>query len=165
LVSEREFWPPSSAEERQKREAARIGSGIIVRVEVYPMYPEENLYTKDHEWIRVQGDVGVVGITDYAQHELGDVVYVDLPEVGDTFDATEPFGSIESVKAVSEVFSPVGGEVLEVNTKLEDTPELVNESPHQKAWMIKIHISNPEELKEMLSAEEYEEYLQELSGS
>ncbi|MBP1598296.1 MAG: glycine cleavage system protein [Acidobacteria bacterium] len=129
------------------------------------MYPEENLYTKDHEWIHVEGDVGIVGITDYAQHELGDVVYVDLPEVGDTFEASEPFGSVESVKAVSEVFSPVSGEVLEVNTKLEETPELVNESPHQKAWMIKIRITNPDELKEMLSADEYEEYLQEQSGS
>ncbi len=129
------------------------------------MYSEENLYTKDHEWIQVEADVAIVGITDYAQKELGDVVYVDLPEVGDTFDASEPFGSVESVKAVSEIFSPVSGEILEVNAKLEDNPELVNESPHDKAWMIKIRISNPEELKEMLSAEEYEEYIQELSGS
>jgi glycine cleavage system H protein len=125
------------------------------------MYPEENLYTKDHEWLLVQGDVGVVGITDYAQQELGDVVYVDLPEMGDSFDAGDPFGSVESVKAVSEIFCPVGGEVVEVNEKLEDSPELINESPHVKAWLIKIRISNPEELKELLSAEEYEEYLQE----
>jgi glycine cleavage system H protein len=125
------------------------------------MYPEENLYTKDHEWLLVQGDVGVVGITEYAQQELGDVVYVDLPEVGDPFDAGDPFGSVESVKAVSEIFCPVGGEVVEVNEKLEDSPELINESPHVKAWLIKIRISNPEELKELLSAEEYEEYLQE----
>ncbi len=125
------------------------------------MYPEENLYTKDHEWIFVQDDIGTVGVTDYAQHELGDVVYVDLPEVGDTFEASEPFGSVESVKAVSEVFCPVGGEVIDINTKLEDNPELVNESPHQKAWMIKIRIASPNELKELLSAEEYEEYLQE----
>jgi glycine cleavage system H protein len=125
------------------------------------MYPEENLYTKDHEWLLVQGDVGVVGITEYAQRELGDVVYVDLPEVGDTFDAGDPFGSVESVKAVSEIFCPVGGEVVEVNEKLEESPELINESPHAKAWLIKIRISNQEELKELLSAEEYEEYLQE----
>src|SRR5881397_3442918 len=105
------------------------------------MYPEENLYSKDHE--------------------LGDVVYVDLPEVGDTFEANEPFGSVESVKAVSEVFCPVSGEVIEVNTKLEDTPEMINESPHQKAWMIKLRISNPDELKELLSAQEYQEYIQE----
>ena len=125
------------------------------------MYPEQNLYSKDHEWIFVQGDIGVVGITDFAQHELGDVVYVDLPEVGDTFEANEPFGSVESVKAVSEVFCPISGEVIEVNTKLEDTPEMINESPHQKAWMIKLRIANPDELKELLNAEEYQEYIQE----
>jgi len=129
------------------------------------MYPEENLYTKDHEWLLVQGDTAVVGITDYAQHELGDIVYVDLPEVGDSFEASEPFGSVESVKAVSEVFCPVSGEVVEVNAKLEESPELVNESPHQKAWMIKIRVANPDELKELLTAEEYEEYLHEQGGS
>jgi glycine cleavage system H protein len=129
------------------------------------MYPDDNLYSKDHEWILVQDDVGTIGITDFAQHELGDVVYVDLPEVGDTFEASEPFGSVESVKAVSEVFCPVGGEVIEVNSKLEESPELINESPHEKAWMVKIRLSNSEELKELLSAEEYEEYIQEQSGS
>jgi glycine cleavage system H protein len=129
------------------------------------MYPEENLYTKDHEWVNVQGDVATVGITEYAQRELGDVVYVDLPEVGDTFEASEPFGSVESVKAVSEVFCPLAGEVLEVNGKLEQTPELVNQSPHQNAWMIKLRVGNPDELDELLSAEEYEEYLQELASS
>jgi glycine cleavage system H protein len=129
------------------------------------MYPEDNLYSKDHEWVLVQEDVATIGITDYAQHELGDVVYVDLPEVGDTFEANEPFGSVESVKAVSEIFCPIAGEVIEVNSKLEESPELINQSPHEKAWMIKIRISNPEELKEMLSSEEYEEYLQEQGNS
>jgi glycine cleavage system H protein len=129
------------------------------------MYSETNLYTKDHEWILVQDNVGTVGITDYAQHELGDVVYVDLPEVGDTFEANEPFGSVESVKAVSEVFCPVSGEVLEVNTKLEESPELINQSPHEQAWMIKIRLTNPGELKELLSAQAYEEYLQEQAES
>lgn len=129
------------------------------------MYPEENLYSKDHEWILVQQDIATIGITDYAQHELGDVVYVDLPEVGDSFEANDPFGSVESVKAVSEIFCPVGGEVLEVNSKLESNPELINESPHQQAWMIKLRIANPEELKSLLNAEEYVEYLQEQSGS
>ncbi len=128
------------------------------------MYPEEYLYTKDHEWVLVQGGLATVGITDYAQHELGDVVYVDLPEVGDSFEANEPFGSVESVKAVSEIFCPISGEVTEVNAKLEETPELVNESPHQNAWMIKLRVSNTDELKELLSAEEYEEYLQEQAG-
>jgi len=125
------------------------------------MYPEDYLYSKDHEWILVKDNVGTIGITDYAQHELGDVVYVDLPEVGDTFEASDPFGSVESVKAVSEIFCPVGGEITEINSKLEESPELINESPHQKAWMVKVRLTNPEELKELLSAEEYEEYLQE----
>jgi len=129
------------------------------------MYSEDNLYTKDHEWILVQNNVGTIGITDYAQHELGDVVYVDLPEVGDTFEANEPFGSVESVKAVSEIFCPVGGEILEVNSKLEESPELINQSPHEKAWMIKVRLTNPDELKELLSAQEYEEYLQEQAES
>jgi glycine cleavage system H protein len=129
------------------------------------MYPEDYLYSKDHEWISVQENVGTIGITDFAQHELGDVVYVDLPEVGDTFESGEPLGSVESVKAVSEVFCPIGGEVVEVNSKLEETPELINQSPHQNAWMVKIRLTNPEELKEMLSAEEYEEYLQEQAGA
>ena len=97
------------------------------------MYSEENLYSKDHEWILVQDTVGTIGITDYAQHELGDVVYVDLPEVGDTFEAGDPFGSVESVKAVSEVFCPISGEVVEVNSKLEESPELINQSPHRKS--------------------------------
>jgi glycine cleavage system H protein len=129
------------------------------------MYSEDNLYTKDHEWILVQNNVGTIGITDYAQHELGDVVYVDLPEVGDTFEANEPFGSVESVKAVSEIFCPVSGEILEVNSKLEESPELINQSPHEKAWMIKIRLTNPDEVKELLSAQEYEEYLQEQAES
>ena len=129
------------------------------------MYSEDNLYSKDHEWVLVQNAVGTIGITDYAQHELGDVVYVDLPEVGDTFEAGDPFGSVESVKAVSEVFCPISGEVIEVNAKLEESPELVNQSPHDKAWMIKVRISNPDELKELLNAEEYEEYLQEQAES
>jgi glycine cleavage system H protein len=129
------------------------------------MYSEENLYSKDHEWILVQDTVGTIGITDYAQHELGDVVYVDLPEIGDTFEAGDPFGSVESVKAVSEVFCPFSGEVVEVNSKLEESPELINQSPHEKAWMIKVRITNPDELKELLSAEEYEEYLQEQAES
>lgn len=129
------------------------------------MYPKENLYTKDHEWISVQKDVGTVGITDYAQHELGDVVYVDLPEVGDRFEAGEPFGSVESVKAVSEIFCPVSGEVVEVNTALKDTPELINQSPHESAWMIRIRMEGEEELKNLMKADDYEEYIKEQSGS
>lgn len=129
------------------------------------MYPEENLYSKDHEWLLVQGETGTVGITDYAQHELGEVVYVDLPEVGDVFEANDPFGSVESVKAVSEVFSPASGEVIEVNKLLESQPELINQSPHKEAWLIKLRLTKTEELTELLSSAEYEEYLQEQSGS
>lgn len=129
------------------------------------MYPKENLYSKDHEWITVHGDVGTVGITDYAQHELGDVVYVDLPEVGDRFDTGEAFGSVESVKAVSEILCPVSGEVVEVNAALRDAPELINKSPHEGAWMIKIRIENQTELKNLLNADDYEEYIKEQSGS
>jgi len=129
------------------------------------MYSEDRLYTKDHEWILVQNNVGTIGITDYAQHELGDVVYVDLPEVGDSFEANEPFGSVESVKAVSEIFCPASGEVIEVNSKLEESPELINQSPHENAWMIKIRLINPGEIKELLSAQKYEEYLQEQAES
>jgi glycine cleavage system H protein len=125
------------------------------------MYPNEYLYSTDHEWISVQDDVATIGITDYAQHELGDVVFVDLPEVGDSFEANEPFGSVESVKAVSEIFCPVSGEVIEVNPTLDANPELINESPHEKAWMIRIRFTNPDELKKLMNADAYEEYLQE----
>jgi glycine cleavage system H protein len=125
------------------------------------MYPKEYLYTKDHEWISVQRDIGTVGITDYAQHELGDVVYVDLPEVGDRFEAGEPFGSVESVKAVSEIFCPVRGEVVEVNATLRDAPEAINKSPHEQAWMIKIRVEDAGELRNLLDADDYEEYTKE----
>lgn len=128
------------------------------------MYPKENLYTKEHEWIHVQGDIGIVGITDYAQHELGDVVYVDLPEVGDRFEAGEPFGSVESVKAVSEIFCPVRGEVVEVNAALRDAPELINKSPHEQAWMIKLRVEDSAELDNLMSAEDYEQYTKEQAG-
>ncbi len=124
-------------------------------------YPDELQYTKDHEWIRITGDTGRVGITFYAQDSLGDVVYVDLPKVGTTVKANEPFGSVESVKAVSELFSPVSGEVIEVNTKLADAPELVNASPYDEGWMIVIRLSNPGEVDALLSAAEYEDFINE----
>ncbi len=124
-------------------------------------YPDDLQYTKDHEWIRITGDTGRVGITFYAQDSLGDVVYVDLPKVGTTVKANEPFGSVESVKAVSELFSPVSGEVIEVNTKLADAPELVNSSPYDEGWMIVIRLSNPGEVDALLSAAEYEDFINE----
>ncbi|MGQ9896106.1 MAG: glycine cleavage system protein GcvH [Acidobacteriota bacterium] len=124
-------------------------------------YPDDLQYTKDHEWIRITGDTGQVGITFYAQDSLGDVVYVDLPKVGTTVKANEPFGSVESVKAVSELFSPVSGEVIDINTKLADAPELVNTSPYEEGWMIVIKLSNLSEVDALLSAAEYEDFINE----
>jgi glycine cleavage system H protein len=126
-------------------------------------FPEDCLYTKQHEWIRVNGDIGAVGISDHAQKELGDVVFVELPKVGDTFDTNEPFGNVESVKAVSEVFCPVAGEVVEVNQELVGSPQWVNEDPYGDGWFIKVKISNSEELKDLFNASEYEEYVAEES--
>ena len=121
--------------------------------------PEDLQYSKDHEWIRVEGDTGTIGITDHAQHALGDVVYVELPKIGESFSAHEPFGSVESVKAVSELFTPVSGEVTEINEVLQDEPEKVNSDPYGSAWMIRLRINNKSELDSLLSAAEYEDYL------
>ena len=121
--------------------------------------PENLRYSKDHEWVKVDGDVASIGITDYAQHSLGDVVYVDMPRVGDSFGTHEAFGSVESVKAVSEIFTPVSGEIVEVNESLNDSPEKVNSDPYGEAWFVKIKMSNALEVDAMLSGEEYEEYL------
>jgi glycine cleavage system H protein len=120
--------------------------------------PEDLHYSKDHEWIRVEGDIGTIGITDHAQHSLGDVVYVELPKVGETFSAHESFGSVESVKAVSEIFTPVGGEITETNESLQDEPEKVNTDPYGDAWMIRIRMSNPGEVDSLLNAAEYEDF-------
>ncbi len=121
--------------------------------------PENLRYSKDHEWVNVDGEIASIGITDYAQHSLGDVVYVDMPRVGDKFGTHEAFGSVESVKAVSEIFTPVAGEVVEVNDGLNDTPEKVNSDPYGDAWFVKIRMANALEVDAMLSGEEYEEYL------
>lgn len=120
--------------------------------------PEDLHYSKDHEWVRVESGVAVVGITDYAQNSLGDVVYVELPKANDEFATNESFGSVESVKAVSEVFSPVSGTVVEVNTTLNDEPEKVNEDPYGEGWMIRIRMSNPGEVDSLLTAAEYEDF-------
>jgi glycine cleavage system H protein len=120
--------------------------------------PDDLHYSKDHEWVRVEGGVATVGITDYAQDSLGDVVYVELPKVGDEFAANEPFGSVESVKAVSEVFSPVSGEIVAINETLADTPEKVNEDPYGEGWMIRVQLSNLGEVDSLLTAAEYEDF-------
>lgn len=121
--------------------------------------PEELSYTKDHEWVRAKGDRATVGITDHAQKQLGDVVYVELPKVGDRFEATEPFGSVESVKAVSEVYMPVTGTVTEANDSLNESPEQVNEDPYGDGWMILVKMDNPGELDGLLTAAEYDDYI------
>jgi glycine cleavage system H protein len=120
--------------------------------------PEDLHYSKDHEWVRVEGNIAVVGITDYAQDSLGDVVYVELPKPADEFAANEPFGSVESVKAVSEVFSPVSGVVAGANETLADEPEKVNEDPYGDGWMIRVEMSNPGEVDSLLTAAEYEDF-------
>ncbi|HMG32533.1 MAG TPA: glycine cleavage system protein GcvH [Blastocatellia bacterium] len=126
--------------------------------------PEDLSYTKDHEWVRVKGGDATVGITDHAQNQLGDVVYVELPKIGDKFDAADPFGSVESVKAVSEIYMPVSGSVIEVNSSLNDAPEKVNTDPYGEGWMIRIKIDNPAEVDALLSAAEYEDYIKEESS-
>jgi glycine cleavage system H protein len=120
--------------------------------------PDDLHYSKDHEWVRVDGNIAVVGITDYAQDSLGDVVYVELPKVGDEFAANESFGSVESVKAVSEVFCPVSGEVVGINEALADTPEEVNQDSYGKGWMIRVQMANPGEVDSLLTAAEYEDF-------
>lgn len=121
--------------------------------------PENLRYSKDHEWVMVDGETATIGITDYAQHSLGDVVYIDMPRVGDKFGTHEAFGSVESVKAVSEIFTPVAGEVVEVNDGVNDTPETVNNDPYEAGWMIKLKLENPGEADALMSSVEYEEYV------
>jgi glycine cleavage system H protein len=123
--------------------------------------PEDLHYSKDHEWVRVDGNIATIGITDYAQNSLGDVVYVELSKPGDELSSNESFGSVESVKAVSELFTPVSGHVTEQNARLQDEPELVNTDPYDAAWMIKVKMSSPGEVDSLLSAEEYEDFTKE----
>ena len=123
-------------------------------------YPDDLQYTKDHEWIRVADGVGTVGITDFAQEQLGDVVHVQLPRVGEKFEAHDTFGEVESVKTFSELYIPVSGEVAEINEALADAPELVNNSAYAEGWMIKIKIVKPSEIDSLLSASEYEDFVE-----
>ena len=122
-------------------------------------FPENVKYSSDHEWVRVEGNEAYVGITDFAQGELGEIVFVDVTTEGETLDMGEVFGSIEAVKTVSDLMMPVAGEVLEVNTKLEDAPELVNSDPFGEGWIIKIAVQNADELSELMSAAEYKEFI------
>ena len=128
------------------------------------MLPEDRKYSKEHEWIKIDGDKGVVGITDYAQKELGDVVYVELADIGTAVKAMEVFGNIESVKAVSELFCPVSGEVVDINQKVIDSPELVNVDPYEEGWLLTVKIEDQVELEELLSPAQYQEYLDKEEG-
>ncbi len=119
--------------------------------------PKELRYSEEHEWVKVEGDKVRVGITDFAQSELGDIVFVELPEVGDEIEANEPFGSVESVKTVSELYAPISGTVVEINEDLDDSPEFVNESPYEKAWMIVVEPKDMSEIEKLMTAEQYEE--------
>ena len=122
-------------------------------------YPKGLRYSREHEWVSVEdGDSGIIGITDFAQNELGDVVYVEAPEVGEKISKDDPFGAVESVKAVSDLYAPVSGTVTEVNDALPDTPELINEDPYGEGWIIKVTLSDPGELDDLMTPEEYTEY-------
>jgi glycine cleavage system H protein len=123
------------------------------------MYPQEYLYTKEHEWIQKEGSRATIGITIYAQKELGDIVYVDLPAAGKKYKAGEPFGTVESVKAVSEIYAPVSMEVLEVNAGVMEKPELINQDAHEKGWLIKVKVTNEADYENLLNAEEYQELI------
>jgi glycine cleavage system H protein len=123
-------------------------------------FPENLYYTKDHEWVRVEGGTGIVGITDFAQEQLGDVVHVQLPRVGEKFEAHDTFGEVESVKTFSELFLPISGEVTAINEKLVDTPELVNTKPYDDGWMVKVTLKDASEIDGLLSSSEYEDYVE-----
>jgi glycine cleavage system H protein len=121
-------------------------------------YPENFRYTKEHEWVLLEGDIATIGITDHAQSELGDIVFVDLPKPGTKFEAGKSFGSVESVKAVSDIYAPIGGEVTEANELLSASPEKLNEDPHGAAWLIKLKVSDPAEVSALMTAAQYQEY-------
>lgn len=123
--------------------------------------PENLKYTKEHEWIRVEGEFGYVGITDYAQDELSDIVYLELPEVGKTLQKGDVITTLEAVKTVADVYSPVSGEIIEVNERLKDEPGLINQDPYGEGWIVKIKLTNPDELNELLSSEEYKKVIEE----
>jgi len=122
--------------------------------------PENLKYTKDHEWVKIDGDTATIGITDFAQSELGDIVYVEVETVGETLDKDEVFGTVEAVKTVSDLYLPLSGEILEFNEELEDEPEMVNEAPYEQGWMVKIKIQNQDEVKELMDAETYKTHIE-----
>lgn len=128
------------------------------------MYPDDLLYTKEHEWIKVEGDEGLVGITEFAQHQLGDIIYVELPKVGAKLALHQTLGVVESVKSVSDIYSPVSGEVTAANEELAQSPDLVNKDPHGKGWIARLRLQDKKELEGLMSAADYEKFLQGLEG-
>jgi len=125
--------------------------------------PDELLYSKEHEWVLQEDDIATIGITDHAQAELGDVVFVELPQVGTPFSAADPFGTVESVKAVSEIYMPVSGKIVEINKSLQDSPQQVNDDPYGEGWIIRTRLDDPTELKGLMSSQEYSQYVQDES--
>lgn len=123
-------------------------------------FPEGLKYSKEHEWVLVEDDVAIIGITEFAQGELGDIVFVELPEVGEKISKDDPFGSLESVKAVSDIFAPISGSVVEINDDLKENPETVNEDPYGDGWMIKVQMTDLDELKDLMSSEDYAEFIE-----
>ena len=124
------------------------------------MYPDDYYYTKDHEWVKVEGEEAVIGITDFAQKQLGDVVYVELPQIGKEFGFHEVLGVVESVKAVSDIYSPISGEVVALNEDLNDSPEMMNEDPHNKGWIVRLKIKDKTEFEKLMSASDYEKFIE-----
>ncbi len=123
-------------------------------------FPEGLKYSKEHEWVLVEGDVAIIGITEFAQSELGDIVFVELPDVGEKISKDDPFGSLESVKAVSDIFAPISGAVVEINDDLKDNPETINEDPYGDGWMIKVQMTDIDELKDLMGSEDYAEFIE-----
>lgn len=128
------------------------------------MYPSDYLYSKEHEWVRVEDDVCILGITEFAQAELGEVVFVELPEVGQVFNTNDELGTIESVKAVAEIYTPLAGEILEINDAVVEDPEILNEDPHHEGWLVKMRFSSADDVKSLMNAEEYEKFITEGAG-
>lgn len=124
-------------------------------------FPDDLKYTEEHEWVSLEENIATIGISDFAQSQLGDVVFVELPEIGDELEAGKPFGVVESVKAVSDLYAPLSGEVIEINEELNDSPELINTSAYEDGWIVKLRLSNPEEVDELLDADAYEELISE----
>ena len=121
--------------------------------------PNELKYTEDHEWVKIDGDIALIGITDHAQSELGDIIFIEFPEINDLFERMEPFGTIEAVKTVADLFSPLNGKIIEINKELEDSPELVNSDPYGKGWIVKVSVDKLDQLNDLLSSESYENHI------